>query len=112
MRIKSVIPICKKKNDDLMNKNSFDDYIFNSLYNNDLEKEELIAKAELTGEVLSLSEEKIDDLMSIRVNIQEKEKSSEGLILKEFPKHLKYVFLGEEKSKPVIIAVDLIAEKE
>ena len=46
------------------------------------------------------------------MNIQEKEKISEGLILKEFPKHLKYVFLGEEKSKPVIIAVDLIAEKE
>ena len=28
------------------------------------------------------------------------------------PKHLKYAFLGEEKSKPVIIAADLTTEKE
>ena len=56
--------------------------------------------------MLSLSEEKIDDLRSGGVKIQEEEKSSEGLILKELPKHLKYVFLGEEKSKLVIIATD------
>ena len=43
MRINSVILLYKEKNDDFMNKNSFDDYIFNSLYNDDLEKEELIA---------------------------------------------------------------------
>ena len=40
------------------------------------------------------------------------EKSSEGLILKELPKHLKYAFLGEKNSKPVIIAAYLIVEKE
>ena len=51
MRINSVIPVCKEKNDDFMNKNSFDDYIFNSLYNDDLEKEELIVEVELTGAV-------------------------------------------------------------
>ena len=39
------------------------------------------------------------------------EKSSEGLVLKEFPKHLKYVFLDKEKSKHVIIASNLTAEK-
>ena len=40
------------------------------------------------------------------------EKSVEGLVLKEFPKHLKYAFLGEERSKPIILAVDLTTEKE
>ena len=40
------------------------------------------------------------------------EKSSEGLVLKELPKHLKYAFLGEERSKPVIVAADLTVEKE
>ena len=40
------------------------------------------------------------------------EKSSEGLILKELPKHLKYAFLGAEKAKHVIIAVDLTIENE
>ena len=112
MRINSVNSVCKEKNDDFMNKNSFDDYILNSLYNDDIDKEELIAKDELAGALLNLSEEKIDDLRSSGVKIQEEEKSSEGLILKELPKHLKYVFLSEEKSKPVIIAAYLIAEKE
>ena len=40
------------------------------------------------------------------------EKSSEGLILKELPKHLKYVFLGAKRAQPVIIAADLTVEKE
>ena len=53
MKINSLITTCKEKNHDLMNENSCDDYILNSLYNDDLEKEELIAEAELTGIVLS-----------------------------------------------------------
>ena len=40
------------------------------------------------------------------------ENSYEGLILKELPKNLKYVFLDKERSKSVIIAANLIAEKE
>ena len=40
------------------------------------------------------------------------EKSSKGLVLKELPKHLKYAFLGEERSKPTILAADLKVEKE
>ena len=40
------------------------------------------------------------------------EKSSEGLILKELPKHLKYAFLGAERAQLAIIVADLIAEKE
>ena len=40
------------------------------------------------------------------------EKNSEVLILKELPKHLKYVFLGGERAQPVIIAADLTVEKE
>ena len=38
--------------------------------------------------------------------------SSKGLILNEFPKHLKYSFLGVERAQPIIIAVDLTKEKE
>ena len=37
--------------------------------------------------------------------------SSKGLILKELPKHLKYAFLGAERSQPVIIAAELTVEK-
>ena len=32
--------------------------------------------------------------------------------MKELPKHLKYVFLGDERSKPMIIATNLTSEKE
>ena len=39
------------------------------------------------------------------------EKSFEGLILKELPKYLKYIFLEKERSMPVIIAANLTAEK-
>ena len=38
-------------------------------------------------------------------------KSSNGLLLKELPKHLKYAFLGVERSKLVIIATDLAKDK-
>ena len=33
-------------------------------------------------------------------------------MLKELPKHLKYVFLGKKKSQPMIIVVDLTLEEE
>ena len=62
--------------------------------------------------MLNLSEGNEEDVMSIEVKVREAEKSSDGLILKELPKHLKYAFLGEEKSKPVIIAANLTSEKE
>ena len=39
-------------------------------------------------------------------------KSSEGLILKELPGHLKYAFLQPEKGKPVIIAAGLTELEE
>ena len=40
------------------------------------------------------------------------EKSFEGRILKELLKHLKYAFLGAERSQLVIIAADLTVENE
>ena len=39
--------------------------------------------------------------------VKEIETSSEGLTLKELPRHLKYDFLGPEKVKPVIISAAL-----
>ena len=89
-----------------MLQNSFNDYIFSSFYNDEFRKEELIAKT-----VLSLNERS-----TYKPNKEEKfqveEKISEGLVLKELPKHLKYVFLREERSKHVIIAANLTVEKE
>ena len=112
MIINSVILVSKKKNDDFINENSLDEYIFKSLYMEDLKKKELKAETELTEVVFSLSEEKIDDLRSSRVKIPEEEKSYGGVILKELPKNLKFVFLDEENSKPVIIAANLTTGNE
>ena len=60
---------------------------------------------------MSLNKRSTDNLSS-EEKVQEEEKSFEGLVLKELPKHLKYAFLGEERSKLVIIAANLTAEKE
>ena len=106
IRINNVTPGCKEQHDDYMNKNSFDDYISSSLYIDDFEKEELMAET-----VLSLDERSTNSLKN-EEKFQVEEKSSEGLVLKELPKHLKYAFLGEERSKPVILAADLTVEKE
>ena len=103
MKIDSVNPVCKKMNDDLMNENSFDDYIYSSLYDDNFEKEKIMAES-----VLSLNKENL----SSEEKIQVEEKSFEGLVLKELPKYLKYVFMEEERSKPVIIAVNLTIDKE
>ena len=107
-----MIPDRQEINSNFMNENPLEECMINSLYNEDLDKEELNEKDELTKNVLSLSEENGDDLRSNEVKVQEVEKSSEGLTLKELLKDLKYAFLGEEKSKPVIIAADLTTKKE
>ena len=62
--------------------------------------------------MLNLSKENVEDVKSSEMKVQEVEKISKGKILKEFPKHLKYAFLGEEKSQPIIIATDLTSKKE
>ena len=90
MTIDSVNYVCKKMNDDLMNENSFDDYISSSLYDDNFEKEKIMAETVLSLNIENLSSEE---------KFQVEEKSSKGLALKELPKHLKYVFLEEERSK-------------
>ena len=103
MNTDSVNSVCKKMNDDLMNENSFDGYISSSLYDDNFEKEKIMAET-----VLSLNTENLSNEEKIQVE----EKSYEDVVLKELPKHLKYVFLEEERSKDVIITANLTAEKE
>ena len=106
MKTDNVNPTCKKMNDDLMNENTSDDYISSSLYDDNFEKEKIMVET-----VLNLNERNTENLNS-EEKVQVEEKSSEGLVLKELPKHLKYSFLGEERSKPGIIATNLTAKKE
>ena len=62
--------------------------------------------------VLSINENSKDDVCNQGQKATEQETSAEGLILKELPSHLKYVFLEPEKRKPVIISVALTKSKE
>ena len=87
--------------------------MISSLYNEDLDGEMLNANAELTETVLSLSEgSNAESSNNSEVKVHDVENSSEGLILKELPKHLKYTFMGKEKSKPLIIVVALTLKQE
>ena len=83
------------------------------MYEEEIDGEMVNENVELTETVLSLSKGiNVESSSSSEMKVQEEEKSSEGLILKELTKHLKYVFLGNERSKPVIIVADLTLKKE
>ena len=62
--------------------------------------------------VLNLNEKNIENSCSKEKKATKKETSVEGLILKEFPSHLKSAFLEPEKIKPVIISAALTENKE
>ena len=62
--------------------------------------------------ILSLNENSQENSSSQEKKVTKPETSAEGLILKELPSHLKYVFLEPEKGKPVIISVELTENEE
>ena len=74
MKTDNVNFVCKKMNDDLMNENSFDDYISSSLYDENFEKERIMAETVLRLNTKNFSSEE---------ELQVEEKSFEGLFLKE-----------------------------
>ena len=61
----------------------------------------------------SINENSQDEVCIQEQKTTEQETGADGLILKEFPSHLKYAFLEPEKRKPVIISAALTeAEKK
>ena len=75
----------------------------NFQYLEDLDYEFLTSSFDLKETLLSLNENITKKSSSDEKNAKEIETSSEGLTLKELPRHLKYAFLGLEKEKLVII---------
>ena len=69
-----------------------------SLSLNDLEFEHQSTLQEISEIVLT-----IDENESIVV-VEEEKMTHNGLVLKEFPENLRYAFLGENDTKPVIIS--------
>ena len=62
--------------------------------------------------MFSVGENNAERSINYEEKVTEENKSSEGLILKEFPKHLKYAFLQPEKGKPIIISTGLTRLEE
>ena len=65
-----------------------------------------------TETVLNLNEKSIENSCSGEKKATEQETNAERLILKELPSHLKYAFLEQEKTKPVIISASLTENEE
>ena len=84
----------------------------NSQYLEHLEVEFMDSNVKLKKAVLSVEENNTEKSSSYEKEDAEVNKSSEGLILKELPRHLKYAFLQPKKGKPVIIAAGLTELEE
>ena len=112
MRVDDTVLDRQEMKYEFMNQDPLKEFIFKSLYKENLEEEQLNASSKSIETFLNLSKGNEKDLRNTKVKVQKAEKSSDGLILKELPKHLKYEFLGKEKTKPVIIAVDLTSKKQ
>ena len=87
MRIEKGIPVSNEQNDKHVNIDLLEECMLNSLCKENLEWEDLTTSEKLIEATLSLNEIS-EDVMSNGNNVWEVEKSSEVLILKEFPKHL------------------------
>ena len=84
----------------------------NFQYLGHLEVEFLNSNFKLKDSVFSIRENSAERSNSYEEKVAEENKSSKGLILKELPEHLKYVFLQPEKGKPVIISAGLTKLEE
>ena len=92
--------------------NSINENEMNFQYLYDLDCEFLHSNCELKETIFSLNENDIEKTSSNEEEAKEIESSSEGLTLKELPRHLKHAFLESEKEKPVIISVALTELEE
>ena len=92
--------------------NSMNENEMNFQYLEHLEVKILNSNFKLKDLVFNVGEISVERLSSYEEKVAEGNKSSEGLILKELPEHLKYVFLQPEKGKPVIILAGLTRLEE
>ena len=104
---KTKIPVSSKLTTDCNFQNSMNENEMNFQYLEHLEVEFLNSKFKLKDSVFSIRENSAE-----RSSSYEENQSSEGLILKELPEHLKYAFLQPEKGKPIIISTGLTKLEE
>ena len=84
----------------------------NFQYLEHLEFEFLICNFKHKDLLFNVGENSVEKSSSYEEEVVEENKSLKGLILKEFPEHLKYAFLQPENGKPIIISVGLTKLEE
>ena len=92
--------------------NSMNENEMNFQYLEHFEVEVLNSNFNLKDSVFSIGAISAERSNSYEEKVVEENKSSKGLILKEFPEHLKYAFLKLVKGKPVIISARLTKMEE
>ena len=110
--VETKVPINYELKNDCKIQNSMNENEMNFQYIECLDVKFMNSNFEFKEVVLGLNESSAEKSSSYEGKVSKVNTSSEGLIMKELPKHLKYPFLEAEKSKPVIISADLTEHKE
>ena len=110
--VETKIPIISKLITNYKFQSSMNENEMNFQYLEHLEVKILNFNFKLKDVIFSVGENNAEKSSSYEEKVVEENKSSEGLILKELPEHLKYAFLQPEKGKPVIISVRLTKLEE
>ena len=110
--VETEIPISSESINDCNFQSSMNENEMNFQYLGHLEVEFLNSNFNIKEAVLSVEENSAEKSSSYKEEVVQENISSEGLILKELPEHLKYAFLQPEQAKPIIISVRLTELEE
>ena len=112
MAVENFSPVSLELNYDGNIQHSINENEMNFQYLQSVDYELLHSSLQNTETVLNLNEKNTENSCNSEKKATEQETSAEGLILKEFPSHLKYAFLEPEKTKPMIIYAALTENEE
>ena len=112
MAVDSIYPFSFELNSDCNLQHSINENELNFQYLKSVDYELLHSRFQNTETVWSLNEKSTENSGRNENKGNEKETSTEGLILKELPSHLKYAFLEPEGANPVIISAALNKNEE
>ena len=99
MAVDNISPISFELNSDCNIQHSINEKEMNFQYLKSVDYEFLHSSLQYTETVLSLNENSKENSCNKEKKATKQETSTEGLILKELPSHLKYAFLEPKKGK-------------
>ena len=112
MAVENSSPISVELNSDSNLLHSINEIEMNFQYLESIGYELLPSSWQNIEAILNLNENSQEHVCNKEQKVVGQETSAEGLILKEFPGHLKYAFLEPKKGKPVIISAALTEFEE